>query len=399
MLIQTQKQLNQLVSDLKTATTNGAPLAFDTEFLSEKRYYARLCLVQVLAPTQGGVVEAAVDPFDLDLRALAALIGDASITKIVHSGSSDLQILWQLFGIEPKNVFDTQIAAAFLGYGHQIGYADMVRRFTGAQISKTMQYTDWSARPLSEEQIEYAMADVRYLPPIYADLKAQLAERGRLEWAQTEFERAQERAVREDPDENAYLRLNLSGLKRKQLAVLRETAGVRQQLARAGDKPASFIVPDLALLQLARQQPDSVAELRNIRGMPGVPDAIARRLLDAIDDALESDPNSWPEMLSKSRPDPRLDSIIALLGVVATATATAQEISRSYLAPRDALNQLAQWWLARSNGEKVGDVASLEIMEDWRGEILGRDLLRLLDGQAVIALDPQSGLPQLRSVA
>ena len=397
MLIQTQKQLDQLVSDLKNATANGAPLAFDTEFLSEKRYYARLCLVQVLAPIENGVVEAAVDPFGLDLRALAELIGDESVTKIVHSGSSDLQILWQLFGVEPKNVFDTQIAAAFLGYGQQIGYADMVRRFTGAQISKTMQYTDWSARPLSDEQIEYAMADVRHLPPIYADLKAQLTARGRMEWAQTEFERAQEKAVRPEDDENAYLRLNLSGLKRKQLAVLRETARVRQQLARAGDKPASFIVPDLALIQMARQQPDSVAELRGIRGMPGVPDAIARKLLQAIDDALESDSNSWPEMLSKTRPDPRLDSIIALLGVVATAMATAQEISRSYLAPRDALGELAQWWLDRSNGETVSDVSALEIMEDWRGEILGRDLLRLLDGQAVVALDPNSGLPQLRA--
>ena len=400
MLIQSQPQLDALTRDLAAACAAGAPLAFDTEFLSEKRYYARLCLLQVLAPLndgKGGVVEAAVDPFGLDLRALVALIGDAGIVKIVHSGSIDLQILWQLFGIAPRNIFDTQIAAAFLGYGHQIGYADMVRRFTGEQISKTMQYTDWSVRPLSDEQIDYALADVRYLPPIYRDLKAQLETRGRLVWAQTEFERAQAKATRPDDDENAYLRLNLSGLKRKQLAVLRALALLRQQVARANDRPPSFIVPDLPLLQMARQQPQNTADLRSIRGMPNVSDSTARQWLDAIKSALQTDSKSWPDAPSKERPDPRLDSIVAILGVVATATAAAQEISRSYLAPRDALWELAKWWLDRNEGEPVDDIEDLAVMEGWRGEILGHDLLRLLEGQAVIALDPRSGLPELRA--
>ena len=397
MLIQTQKQFDQLVADLTAATSQGAPLAFDTEFLSEKRYYAKLCLVQVLAPLENGaVIEGAIDPFGLDLSALANMVADPNIVKIVHSGSADLLILWQLFATQPRNVFDTQIAAAFLGYGHQIGYADMVRRFTGAQISKTMQYTDWSARPLSDEQIEYAMDDVRYLPSIYRDLTAQLSQRGRLSWAQFEFERAEKKATRPEDDENAYLRLNLSKLGRKQLAVLRELALVRQQLARAENKPPSFVVPDLALIQMARQQPDSVADLRAIRGMPGVPEKIANRLLDAIDDALESDSKTWPPAREDTRPDPRLESIVALFNVIATARATSEEVSRSYLAPRDAIGELAQWWLDRSAGDAVSDASQLEIMQSWRGEILGRDLLKLLDGQAVIALDAQTGLPQLR---
>ena len=397
MLIQTQKQLDALVADLTAATAQGAPLAFDTEFLSEKRYYARLCLVQVLAPlANGGVVEGAIDPFNLDLTALAAMISDENIVKLVHSGSADLLILWQLFGTQARNVFDTQIAAAFLGYGHQIGYADMVRRFSGAQISKTMQYTDWSARPLSDEQIEYAMDDVRYLPPIYTDLKAQLEKRGRFSWAQFEFERAQSKATRPEDDENAYLRLNLSKLKRKQIAVLRELAATRQRLAREGNKPPSFIVPDLALLQLARQQPDSVSDVRAIRGMPNVPTDIANTLLDTIDDALETDPATWPPAREDNRPDPRLESIVALMNVVSTARATSEEISRSYLAPREAIAELAQWWLDRSAQQKVAEASELEIMQSWRGEILGRDLLKLLDGEAVIALDAQTGLPQLR---
>ncbi len=394
MLISKQSQLDSFVTNLRQATQNGAPLTFDTEFLSEKRYYARLCLFQVLAPLEEGVIEAAIDPFDLDLTPLLQLIADETVVKIVHSGSSDLQILWQSFDAPAKNVFDTQIAAAFLGYGHQIGYADLVRKITATNLSKTMQYTDWSVRPLSEEQIEYALADVRYLPPLYFHLKAELERRGRLDWAITEFERGQTRAVRVQNDDESYKRLNLSGLGRKQLAVVREIAKVREELGRASDKPPSFILPDLALLQMARQQPKTVADLRAVRGVPGIPDAQAKRFLSAIQTALESDPQSWPVAHSGERPDPRLESIVALLGVVAGARATAQEVSRNYLAPRDALFNLAKWWL--DGREQSASDEELLILEDWRGEILGRDLLKLLDGDAVIALDKATGLPELR---
>ena len=414
MLISRQSELDAFVQQLQVATTAQAPLAFDTEFLSEKRYFARLCLVQVLAATQNEVIEAAIDPFGLDLSGLFALIADPKIVKIVHSGSSDLQILWQSFGIEAKNVFDTQIAAAFLGYGHQIGYADLVRKITATNLSKTMQYTDWSARPLSDEQIEYALADVRYLPPIYAQLKSELERRNRLNWAITEFERGEQKAVRVQDDSLSYKRLNPSGLSRKQLAVLREIARAREEMARASDKPPSFIVPDLAILQMARQQPKNLADLRAIRGMPGIPDPNAKRLLDAVKIALESDPQFWPEARSGERPDPRLESIVALLGVVATARATAQDVSRNYLAPRDALFDLANEWLknhengANSDSTKPdftnsdstkneGTPEELTILQDWRGEILGRDLVKLLDGDAVIALDKETGLPELRA--
>jgi ribonuclease D len=397
MLISRQSELETFVQKLQAATQNGAPLAFDTEFLSEKRYYARLCLLQVLAPTADGVVEAAIDPFGLDLKPLLELIADPSIVKIVHSGSIDLQILWQNAGIVSKNVFDTQIAAAFLGYGHQIGYADLVRKITTVNLSKTMQYTDWSVRPLSDEQIEYALADVRHLPPLFEHLTTELERRGRLGWAQTEFRRAEAKAVRVVNDAEAYKKLNPSGLSRKQLVVLRETARLREELARSIDKPPSFIVPDLALLQMARQQPKNIPDLRAIRGMPGIPDANAKKLVNVVQDALESDQSTWPEVRSGEKPDPRLDSIVALLGVVATARATGQDVSRNYLAPRDALFDLAKWWLKNhQKGEDASD--ELEILSDWRGEILGRDLLKLLDGDAVIALDKNTGLPELRAI-
>lgn len=392
MFISKPAEFSQFLEELQVATSQGAPLALDTEFLGEKRYFERLCLVQIHAPTETGAVEAALDPFSLDLAPLARLIEDPSVVKLVHAGAVDLKIFFQGFGARPQNVFDTQIAAAFLGYGHQIGYADLVKRITRVQLSKTMQYTDWSARPLSAEQIDYALADVRYLPPVYELLRADLGGRGRLGWAQSEFARAIERATRETDDRESFRKLNLSGLSRKQLAVLRECAGVREAIARGSDKPPSFIMPDLALIQTARQQPKNAGELRSIRGMPALSTKDTQRFLEAIQIALKSPVADWPDAWDSARPDARLDAIISLLGVVVSATASAQDVSRSYLAPRDTLFELASHYV---NGT-LEEIADLPVLQDWRGELVGRDLLALLRGERVVGFDDELKLPVLR---
>lgn len=405
MLISTQPELNEFCERLRLTAESGAPLAFDTEFVSEKRYFARLCLVQVFMPSQeptlqqagvthGEYVEGAIDPFHLDLMPLAELVGDKDILKIVHAGASDLHIFWENFGIEPKNIFDTQIAAAFLGFGHQVGYADLVRKITGVTLSKNLQYSDWSARPLSSDQIEYAMSDVRHLPALFADLKSDLARRNRLSWARTEFRRAEERAAAIEDDDSLYKRLNMSGLKRQQLAILREVAMLREQIARDLDKPPSFIVPDLALIQMVRQPPRDPATMRSIRGMPAVPNENARRFIEAVEFAQKLPIEEWPQARPEERPDPRLDSIVALLGVVAGARATANDVSRTYLAPREQLSTLGAWWLKMQRGI-IEERPELPLLTDWRGEIMGDDLLRLLDGELVVAMDGATGLPEI----
>ncbi len=406
MLISNQNRLAEFCAALReTAGASGAPLAFDTEFMSEKRYYARLCLVQVFMPaTHGhfGSLEAAIDPFGLDLKPLLALLADPNIQKIVHSGSADLQILWDGFNCATKNVFDTQIAAAFLGFGHQIGYADLVRKITGVGLSKSLQYSDWAARPLSAEQIDYALDDVRHLPPIVADLKAQLVKRGRFEWAKAEFGRAETKAQQTHSDATLYRKLNLSGLNRKALAILRETAILREEIAREMDKPASFIMPDLAMTQMAKTPPANAAALRAIRGMPHLSHDQARQFVEAVERALALKSQDWPEASSGERPDPRLDAIVALLGVVAGARATLHDVSRTYLAPRDPVMALADWWLQskdqKARGEDV-EKPDLALLKDWRAELLGNDLLRLLDGELVVKMDAATGLPILQEVS
>lgn len=394
MLISHQKRFDEFCANLaETAQKTGAPLAFDTEFMSEKRYYAQLCLVQVFMPGEDAL-EGAIDPFDLDLRPLLDLIADPTLEKIVHSGQADLQILYSAFDCVAQNVFDTQIAAAFLGFGHQIGYADLVRKKTGVALSKTMQYSDWAARPLSAEQVDYALADVWHLPPLHAALKGELIERNRLKWAETEFRRAETKPTLEREDAELYHKLNLSGLGRKQLAVLRELAIVRENMARDKDKPPSFIMPDLALLQMAKLAPTNAAQVRAIRGMPNHSSDQIHQFLDGVETALALPHDQWPPARSGERPDPRQDSVVALLGLIASARATAHDVSRTYLAPREQLIELASWWLEHE-GDASAHPPDLPLLHDWRGELLGRDLVHLLNGELAVVMNPITGLPEL----
>ncbi|HEX8237303.1 MAG TPA: ribonuclease D [Abditibacteriaceae bacterium] len=393
MLINHQETLVALCQRLKAA---NAPIGIDTEFISEKRYYAKLCLVQVYCEYSDDKLEALIDPFAVDIAPLLELISDESVTKIVHAGGQDLQIFFANYGCTARHVFDTQIAAAFLGYGHQAGYTDLVRRsIDGPTLSKKLQFTDWAARPLSKEQMEYALDDVRYLPTMYRTLRADLVKRGRLAWAQTEFRRAEARASNPLTDEELYQRLNLSGLSRRDLATLRELASTREELARSIDKPPSFVVPDLSLVQLAKHPPRSVADLKSVRGMPGVSDKQARVLLEAVERASKLTDKELPPGRRGERPDPQLDAVAGLLGVVAGARAADHDISRTYLAAREQLTTLAAWWLKR-DGSPPPDLA---LLTDWRRELLGQELLDLLDGKLHLAFDATPDKPAIKVVA
>ena len=391
MLINHQETLNALCARWKSSRL---PLAFDTEFISEKRYYAQLCLVQVGSETQSGErIEALIDPFAVDLAPLLELLADETIEKIVHAGGQDLQIFQQNYGCICRNVFDTQIAAAFLGYGHQAGLGDLVRRVVdGPQLSKKLQFTDWAARPLSDEQMEYALDDIRFLPSMERKLRGDLEKRGRLAWAQTEFLRAENKTSTRLGDNELFLKLNLSGLNRRELAVLRELAQTREELARDIDKPPSFIVPDLSLLQLAKHPPKNAQELRSTRGISGVSEKQSRAILEAVARAAKLSDDELPTRDRNERPDAQLDAVAGLLGVVANARAADHDISRTYLVARDDLFQLAAWWLRRDESAPP----EMPLLTDWRRELLGQELLDLLDGKLSLVFDKTPNSPAIK---
>lgn len=384
---------------LREAATTGAVLAIDTEFISERRYSPRLCLVQVYVEAPGGAVEALIDPFGTDLLPLLDILGDEAIVKVLHAGGQDLQIFCQDYGCMLRGVFDTQIAAAFLGFGHQVGYSDLVRRvLKGVQLSKDSQYTDWAARPLSAAQMEYALNDVRYLPELAAALRRELEVRGRLSWAEAEFDRAETKACESMPPDELYRRFNLAGLSRRQLGTLREVAALREELARSLNKPPNFVASDPTLLQMAKQPPQNNAALRALRGVsPTVLDN-ARDFLDAVKRAATLPEDQLPEEFNLSeRPDSQTDAVASLLGVVAQVRAAEHDISRSYLAPREQLVALAAWWMRRDPASEA-PLPDLPVLRDWRCDIVGRELLDILAGKVAITLEPRDPTAPEQSV-
>jgi ribonuclease D len=383
MLIDHQHQLEDYC---KKWRASGQPLSFDTEFVSDKRYFPLLCLVQVGIGDQK--LEAAVDPFKVDLKPLLEMIADPAIEKIVHAGSSDLQILYTQFNCAARNVFDTQIAAAFLGYGQQIGYTDLVQRsIDGPQLSKDWQFSDWTARPLSALQLEYALCDVRFLPAIKDKLTRELKAQSRLAWAETEFARAEIKATESTPPEELYRRLRLSKMNRRQLGRLRELAQLRDEVARQQNKPIQYIISDNALLQLAKMSADSIQDLREIRGMPPLPTKLAQAFVDAAKRGDAIPENELPRLWTDSKPDPEVENIANLLGIAAQIVAHETGIARAYLAPKEELFSLARWWQESASTIEEMPPGEMLLMQDWRRELLGNDLMELLRGNVVITCD------------
>lgn len=391
MLIDNSDRLFSLCRDIRAA---GAPLCFDTEFVNERRYRPALFLVQIGVHSPEYSVEAIVDPLQVDLTPFLELMADPETEKVLHSGSQDLQILWDRFGCQSHNVFDTQIAAAFLGFGHQVGYADLAKKVGNApELSKDFQFSDWSARPLSAAQIDYALADVRYLPAMHEYLKGDLQKRGRLSWAEAEFARAEAKARESVPPEELYKKVNTSRLSRRQLGTLRELAIARDEIARRLDKPLPFILPDAGLVQLAKQPPRDAQSFRSTRGVPPSAAEWAQKFIAAIKRAAQLKDHELPDSFGGSRPDPRVENVAVLLGIIASQRADEEQISRSYLAPRDQLSALATWGVARAGASTPEP--DLGVLSDWRREIVGDKLLDLLNGKLALAIDPRNNELQI----
>lgn len=386
MFIDLTSHLEKLCDEIRQS---GAPLCFDTEFAGERRYRPALFLVQVGVSSPDYSVEAIIDPLRVDLDPFLELVADPKIEKVLHAGSQDLQILWDRFGCAAQNIFDTQIAAAFLGFGHQIGYADLARRVGNApELSKDFQFSDWSARPLSKEQTEYALDDVRYLPAIHTFLKNELIARGRLAWAKTEFQAAEEKSREETPPEELYKKLNTNRLTRRQLGTLQELAITRDEIAQGLDKPPTFVLPDTALLQLAKQPPKNAHAFRASRGVPPSANEWAPQLLAATKRAAQIPEENLPQLRNGKRPDPRVDDVTTLLGIIASQHADQEEISRNYLAPREQIRALASWSIEREGPQ--APPPDLPLLSGWRGELIGTRLLDLLEGKLALQFNPET---------
>lgn len=376
LFVDTESGLAELCEKLR-----GQPvLALDTEFLREKTYYAQLCLLQVA--TEG--VIACVDPLAVDLDPLLDIIYDPNVVKVMHSARQDMEIFFDLRGDVPRPLFDSQIAATLMGFGEQVGYANLVQQMLEVTLDKIATRTDWSQRPLDAEQISYAADDVRYLFMLYHQQVALLGSKGRLSWLQDDFDEMSDRTTYAPHPENLWKRVKgAQKLSSPQLAVLRGLAIWREERAQASNRPRRWILKDEVMVDLARRSPTQLDDLAKIRGIEErLLSKHGETLLKVIADARATDPDTWPTRSKSQRPTAEQDAVVDLLMAVVRLRGNEHDVSPSLLASRKQLEALV-----------LGDEES-PVLHGWRAGLAGRDLqavlsgekaVRVVDGQMVVA--------------
>ncbi len=350
-------------------------VALDTEFMRERTYYARLCLIQLATDD----VEAIIDPLALDdLSPLLDLLSDTRMTKVFHAGQQDLEILCLMSGEVPAPVFDTQVAATLAGFPTQVGYAALVNDVAGVKLDKADTFTDWSRRPLSDAQLEYALNDVRYLPTVYHELRSRLESEGRLSWLEPDFDRMVDPATYTVVPEEQFRRIKrVSSLKPRQLGVLMKLTAWRELEAQRRDIPRKWVIGDESLLEIARRGPRDRESLARIRG---VADKLAKGLypavLRAVEDGMAIPHGELPKLERGRRRPLDVDGAVDLMGALVRLRAKEHGVATPLLASRAELEQLAG-----------GEREDTPLLEGWRRSIVGDELLRLLDGDLVLRLD------------
>jgi ribonuclease D len=356
----------------------------DTEFMSEGRYRALLCLSQVgvedpSEPT--GIRTILIDGLDqsIDIRPLAELLADPEIEIVLHAGRQDAAILRRAWATELTNVFDTQTAAGFVGESAQAGYGNLISSVLGLRVGKTASYTRWDARPLTAEQLSYAAEDVAHLLQLADELQRRLRESGRFEWAMEECRRLESASDERDP-ETAWERLPRVGqLDPQARAVAKRLAAWRERIASTEDRPVGQVLQDPPLLELAKRHPKNADALAQIRGIHA--SFIKRRsseLLAAINAGLSDPP--IPREARRGHSDSSDSPLIALAEALLRARAMEAGLAYELIASRSDLEQIIA--AARQSAPEP-DVRTLS---GWRRELVGADLESLLAGRTAVAV-------------
>jgi ribonuclease D len=342
----------------------------DTEFMRDRTYWPRLCLVQV-----GGEEEAAaVDPLapGIDLTPLLDLMGDAAVLKVMHAARQDLEIFYRL-GRLPVPLFDTQVAAMVCGFGEEVAYDTLVAKLAKAQLDKSSRFTDWARRPLTEAQIRYALGDVTYLRTVYQALKAEIDRRGRTAWVEEELAQLTSPDNFEPPATDAWKRLKIRTRDRQFLAIVQELATWREQEARRRDLPRARIIRDDLLMEVAASRPGSVEELRKLERV-NVDRESAAGVVAAIRRALAIPREELPRLPEPTALPRGAGPVIDLMRVLLKQRCEAADVAQRLVATSGDLEAIA-----------VDDAADVPALHGWRHEIFGRDALALKHGQVALA--------------
>jgi ribonuclease D len=374
-----------VIAELAERASSGGRIAIDTEFVSERRYQALLCLVQVAVPdpdADGGVRTEVLDPLegDFDFAPLARVLADPAVEVLLHAGRQDVAILRRTWNTEVTNVFDTQVAAGFLGFGNQEGYESLVRKVLRVKLKGSEGFTKWDRRPLTAQQLEYAGDDARLLLTLGQELERRLEERGRLEWAREESRALED--VRDERDaDRSYEKLpRLGRLSDSARAVARELVEWREREARSADRPPGAVLPDQALVELARRTPRDRNGLEQIRGLP--PQMLHRRGDDLLATIARGRERPAPEAPPEPSPrDPADAPLVSLAQALVRHRSMESGVAVELIATQSELATLVQSLRRGDNGDHV------RVSHGWRRELVGEELGELVKGRRALSVD------------
>ncbi|MGF6310085.1 ribonuclease D [Bradyrhizobium sp. i1.8.4] len=365
-------------SDLAAACDRLAKhkvITVDTEFLRETTYYPLLCVVQMASADEAVVVDALAP--GIDLKPFFELMSNEAVLKVFHAARQDIEIVWHLSGTIPHPIFDTQVAAMVLGYGDSIAYDQLVDRVTGHRPDKTHRFTDWSRRPLTEEQLHYAVSDVTHLREVFAALDADLRKRDRSDWVSEEMEILTSPKTYDFHPERAWERLKTRVRKPRELAVLIEVAAWREQEAQSRDVPRSRVLKDDAVGDIATHAPTSLEKLGNLRSLPKGFERSkwGADIIAAVQRGLARDQAMLPK-LEKPRNNANGAATVELLKVLLRMTSERHGVASKVIATVDDLEQIA-----------ASDQAEVGALHGWRRELFGEAALKLKHGELALAID------------
>lgn len=362
----------QLVEQCTSLEKEGY-ITVDTEFLRDKFYYPKLCLVQVASEN----TEFAIDPLaeEIDLTALFEIFANDNIVKVFHSARQDIEIILNLSGKVPSPLFDTQIAAMVCGFGASASYATLVSQICNQNLDKSSRFTDWSRRPLSEKQLSYAISDVTYLRDIYKSLRQNLKENKRESWLDEEMESLTNPDNYVTDPEKAWEKLKQRGTSRRFMGIAKEIAKWRELKAQELNRPKTFILKDTVLLEVAAIAPQTPSELKKIRGVGSLRKSEEIELVEAVERGRNVPDDQLPKKIQKKGKDVS-QALVDMLKILLKAKCEELKIAEKILASSDDINKIAS-----------GKITENPVFKGWRNEVFGRYAKLLLDGKIVLAVE------------
>lgn len=375
MLIDRTDDLAAFCQRLKSAPY----VTVDTEFIRERTYWPQLCLVQLAGPDEAYCIDPLAE--GIDLTPLFDLMADSSILKVFHAARQDLEIFLHLNDSLPTPLFDTQIAAMVCGFGDSVGYQTLVSRLTNQKIDKTMRFSDWARRPLSEKQLAYALSDVTHLRVIYEKLQGMLKANGRESWLTEEMKMLTSPETYRIEPQDAWRKIKSRSKNKRFLAILQSLAEWREEQAKRTDQPRRRVIRDETLLEIAASRPKTPEELAKTRNLS---DSMAfgklgTAIIKAVKKGIDCPKDDWPSYPSKPSRPPGLGAVEDMLRLLLKITCDGHDVAQKLVASADNIEAIA-----------ADDNADVPAMKGWRYELFGKDALRLKHGEICLCINPET---------